>query len=211
MNLWHSASPIIPNIQMRKLRLSDLAKVMKQINNHSSPLLFTPCVSAVSKGDQSSPPLSQPQQWTPRLWNVGLCGSKEAHVHVPELGWGSSHRAASLRLHPQPPEWRHPLIPAAPWKELGFPLLAQTSHPEVWDLGWDHLWCGDRKLPHVRAVGCDEGESLCQPLWETVLPPSRCSTLPFHVSASSIPFLRLWRGMHQEFGVFQECGYVYSV
>lgn len=128
-----------------------------------------------------------------------------------ELGWGSSPGTPSPSLHPQVPEWRHPLIPAAPWKELEFPLLAQTSHHEVWGLGQEHLWCGDRKLPHARAVGCDEGDSLCQPLWETLLPLSHCSTLPFRVSASSAHFLSSWRGMYREFGVFQEWGCVYSV
>lgn len=57
-----------------------------------------------------------------------------------ELSWGSSHRAPSPFLHPQLPEWRHPLVPAAPWKELAFPQLAQTSHPEAWGLGQEHLW-----------------------------------------------------------------------
>lgn len=52
-------------------------------------------------------------------------------------------------------------------------------------MGWEHPWCGDRKLSLARAAGCDEGESLCQSLWETVLPLSHCSALPFHVSASS--------------------------
>lgn len=68
------------------------------------------------------------------------------------------------------------------------------------------MGCGDRKLPHARAVGCDEGESVCQPLWDAVLPLSHCSTLPCHVSASSAHFVSSWRGMYQEFGGISRVG-----
>ena len=70
-------------------------------------------------------------------------------------------------------------------------------------LGHKHLSRGGRKLPRARPVGCDEGESFCQHLWETcqpvLLPPfplldSYRLCFSFLLLISFV--LGLWRGMY---------------
>lgn len=132
MNLWHSASPVIPNIQMRKLRLSDLAKVVQQINNHCSPSpVHSMCLCCQQRGSvlpTTVLALAMDTQ-TLKCW---IMWKKRGPSSFRELGWGSSHGV----LHP-------PCTHSSPSGDIPrFLLLPGRSWPS-------HSW----HKPHILKPG----------------------------------------------------------